>query len=89
MATLSSLLEYYYETMQEALFPLEEERKRIVKKLQTVALFMSIGAVVFFYRFTSTHAFCTFAGRLTQRYERLFDFYVCLPSRKSGFYGTL
>ena len=48
MATLSSLLEYYYETMQEALFPLEEERKRIVKKLQTVAFFMSIGAVVFF-----------------------------------------
>jgi len=48
MATLSSLLEYYYETMQKALLPLEEERKRIVKKLQTTAFYIVLGVIVFF-----------------------------------------
>jgi len=89
MATLSSLLEYYYETMQEALLPLEEERKRIVKKLQTTAFYIGLGVIVFFIVLHKQMHFSPLQASVFSVMIRLFDIYVCLPSRKSGFYGSL
>lgn len=48
MAKLTSLLEYYYTSMQSELQSLEEERLRIVKKLQTIGFFVISSACIVF-----------------------------------------
>lgn len=49
MAKLSSLMDYYYESMYPELKLLEEERLRIISKLKTVAMILAIiGAVTSF-----------------------------------------